>query len=130
MAWEAEFERITTLLGLIQRKVNVVSSLYPLCSWLPEMAEHLSFSCYFANMLWCFVSSWCKIPQIFAFTVRDLLLIHDSASSSQTTKQLIQAVILNGIWSLWKMRNAVVFRNARPSISFLLEEVKTSSYQE
>lgn len=43
-------------------------------------------------MLWAFVSSWCKIPPTFAFSIKDSLEIH-SMIQSESKEEALQAII-------------------------------------
>ncbi|KAK1426775.1 hypothetical protein QVD17_15455 [Tagetes erecta] len=85
--WRAEMERIATGTALSQRGISLDTTCCPLCGDYEETATHLLTSCYVANMVWQHISSWCKIPPIFAFSVRDILEIHKSVGTSKEKKK-------------------------------------------
>jgi len=121
-------ERISTGTALSQRGISLDTTCCPLCGDYEETATNLLTSCYVSNMVWQHISSWCKIPPILVFFVRDILEIHKSVSKSKEKKKIIQAIILIACWSLWKARNEKIFENKSINISNLLQEIKSLGY--
>ncbi|KAK1422577.1 hypothetical protein QVD17_17860 [Tagetes erecta] len=125
-AWQAELDRIPTRQALSCRNINIESILCPLCSQFSETAEHLLISCEYANLIWCYISSWCNIPPIFAFSIRDLLDVFKFLQ--QNKAEAVQTIVMVALWSIWKMRNEVIFNNCNPSIKRLIEDIKILSF--
>ncbi|KAL8242599.1 hypothetical protein R6Q59_012901 [Mikania micrantha] len=71
---------------------------------------------------------WYKIPPIFAFDVRDMFSIYKSLPVGAFKKEVIHPIIPAGCWCLWQARNQSVFKDNRPSVCGLVEEVKRVSY--
>ncbi|KAJ0914113.1 hypothetical protein HanPSC8_Chr06g0234961 [Helianthus annuus] len=55
-----------------------------------ETTEHLFISCSVASTVWIGVSSWCKITNIFAFSISDLLGIHADLRASEKKKRQLK----------------------------------------
>ncbi|KAK1440678.1 hypothetical protein QVD17_06507 [Tagetes erecta] len=110
-AWRAEKERIATRSALRIRGIHLDSHLCPLCGDYEENADHLLVSCYVANMVWHYISSWCKIQPIFAFTIKNILEFHKAINASKRKQKLVQAIILTSCWTIWKTRNEKTFDN-------------------
>ncbi|KAL8217461.1 hypothetical protein R6Q57_020834, partial [Mikania cordata] len=68
------------------------------------------------------------IPPIFAFQIKDLLEIATIHKGDNTKKHLIHAVIIIGVWCIWKTRNEVIFNGSTPSIGRIVEEVKSMGF--
>ncbi|KAK1415527.1 hypothetical protein QVD17_31310 [Tagetes erecta] len=92
--WRAEMDRIATKDALLMRGIITNSNICPLCGEYNETAAHLLVACYFANMTWHFISSWCKIQPIFAFNIKDILEVHKSIDGSRNKRKVVQGIIL------------------------------------
>ncbi|KAL8242915.1 hypothetical protein R6Q59_013217 [Mikania micrantha] len=93
-----------------------------------ETTIRLFTFCYAANIVWQFVSSWCKMQPIFVFSIQVLLEIHRSANGEHLKRKAIHVVILTAIWCLWRSRNERIFKGRRVSILSLKEEIKSLSF--
>ncbi|KAJ0837230.1 putative reverse transcriptase zinc-binding domain-containing protein [Helianthus annuus] len=82
-ACRAEQDRLATLKGLQKRNTLHGPITCRLCGKIDEDANHLFVSCDVASVVWQKVSTWCKIPPIYAFEVRDLLNIHNNLHLSE-----------------------------------------------
>ncbi|KAI3727188.1 hypothetical protein L1987_66999 [Smallanthus sonchifolius] len=127
-AWRAELDRIPTRQALSRRKVSLMSDSCPLCSEHVESVEHLFTSCFYATMLWGFISSWCVTPPIFVFSIRDILELHKTSLVESKKNKALQVVILAALWCTWKLRNQVVFDGKKASFRRLCEDLKCVSY--
>ncbi|KAD4179295.1 hypothetical protein E3N88_27886 [Mikania micrantha] len=128
VAWRAEMNRLPTRLVLRRRGVAVDSTACPMCNEGEETAEHLIIGCPFANEVWQSLSQWCKIPPIYAFEIKDLLQLSNSLNEDRSKKDLLHAVIICGLWCIWKTRNEIVFKGTSPSVGGIVEEVKRMGF--
>ncbi|PWA44141.1 reverse transcriptase domain, Reverse transcriptase zinc-binding domain protein [Artemisia annua] len=99
-AWRAEQDRLTTYNGLKRRTILSGSSSCRVCGDGEEDAAHLFISCAAATLLWQQISSWCRIPPVYAHTVRDLFDVHNHIGCSAGKKDLIKMIILAGTWTI------------------------------
>ncbi|MFS7999230.1 hypothetical protein Hanom_Chr12g01163601 [Helianthus anomalus] len=100
----------------------------PFCGDKDESATHLFAECAVSSIVWQMASSWINIPPIYAFTIEDLLRVHENITGTATIKKLAQAIVLISCWSLWKSRNDLIFTGTRVDISRLLAEIKSTSF--
>ena len=121
-------DRIATMDALAVRNVPVETQLCSLCSDGEESADHLIISCYIAAATWQAISDWCNIPPLFAFSIKELLLVHEDNRYGKVKKAHLQAVIYTTCWCIWKERNEAIFKNKRPSVSNIVREVKSLSF--
>ncbi|PWA74999.1 RNA-directed DNA polymerase, eukaryota, Reverse transcriptase zinc-binding domain protein [Artemisia annua] len=84
-------------------------------------------SCHSAAVIWQAISYWCKLPPIYAFDVKDLFGIHSQINDNYKAR-IIYMIILTAMWVIWKERNEATFNNKRPSIAFIIKEIKLTSY--
>ncbi|PWA48207.1 toll/interleukin-1 receptor (TIR) domain-containing protein [Artemisia annua] len=99
-----------------------------LCNDGDESSDHMLLSCYVSASVWNAISNWCNIPQLFAFTIPDLLSAHNLCRCDKEKKALLQAIIYTSCWCIWKERNEAIFRNKRPSIPNIIKEIKCLSF--
>lgn len=99
-----------------------------ICEEEVESAEYLMISCRFAQLVWSVISSWCKVPSIYAFTIRDLLEMHRYTSFSKRKAKAFYAVCLTTIWCVWRAQNALVFEGNPIILNNVVGEIKALSY--
>ncbi|KAK1431592.1 hypothetical protein QVD17_08053 [Tagetes erecta] len=126
--WRAEKERITTSLALSSRGVHLESHACPLCGDYMETTEHLLVSCSVARLVWQFISSWCHIPPLYVFSVKDLLEAHKSINGLTIKKKAIQAIVLTACWKIWVTRNEKVFDGKSVNITKLMQDIKSLGF--
>ncbi|XP_076927472.1 uncharacterized protein LOC143591034 [Bidens hawaiensis] len=102
-------ERIPTLFSLAKRNAISASVVCPICEEEIESAEHLLVSCSFAQSVWCIIAGWCKVPPIFAFSIRDLLELYRFSCLPTRKAKVFHAVCLATMWCIWKARNSLLF---------------------
>ncbi|KAL8258081.1 hypothetical protein R6Q59_030122 [Mikania micrantha] len=79
--------------------------------------------------IWLGITNWCRLHQpIYAFSVKDMLHLHQSLNVSVRKKEAFHVVVLTAFWFIWKARNEAQFRGRRCSFHSLLEEIKALSY--
>ncbi|KAK9068401.1 hypothetical protein SSX86_012514 [Deinandra increscens subsp. villosa] len=126
--WRAQLCRLPTLDGLIRRNILVGSDVCPLCSSAIETVEHLFTGCEIALDIWSQISSWCKIPQLFCFSMEDLAQIHNNLRGCKSKAMVVQAIIHTACWVLWKARNDAVFNKKKIVTQKIFTDIKTLSF--
>ncbi|XP_022040593.1 uncharacterized protein LOC110943145 [Helianthus annuus] len=128
LAWRAELDRLPTRCALVRRNINVESHLCPLCGDEPESTEHLFLSCGFVQSVWAVIAQWCKLPNAFVFSIRDILDMDVHTPGSAKLKKALYAVCLTSLWCVWKVRNETVFNQASPSVQKTVSDIKSLSF--
>ncbi|KAJ0589501.1 putative reverse transcriptase zinc-binding domain-containing protein [Helianthus annuus] len=75
-AWRMEMDRVPTAKALMKRNIDIGDPACPLCNSEEETADHVFMACFVASAVWNGLCSWCNIPNIIAFSLKDLLSIH------------------------------------------------------
>ncbi|XP_021974524.1 uncharacterized protein LOC110869590 [Helianthus annuus] len=128
VSWSAEKDRLPTRCALARRSVNVPDLLCLFCSEHDETGEHLFVSCQFAQIIWQNIATWCKIPSFIAFDFKDILNMHGYNSGSWKKKKVLNAIFLVTVWCIWKARNEAMFNSVQPSVTKILDEVKSMAF--
>ncbi|KAJ0860577.1 putative reverse transcriptase zinc-binding domain-containing protein [Helianthus annuus] len=128
VSWRARSERLLTRVALAARNMNIGDTRCPLCAEYDETSDHLFVSCHFSQSIWLIIAQWCRIPPMVAFSFKDILDTHISVYGSKKKKKVISVIIQVVIWSIWRMRNEVIFGLVEPNISKVVEESKSMAY--
>ncbi|KAJ0450600.1 putative reverse transcriptase zinc-binding domain-containing protein [Helianthus annuus] len=127
-AWRSEMDKIPTVEALRKRNINIGDPICPLCNSEEETSDHVFNACFVAANVWNGINSWCKISNIFAFSIKDLLTLYKDINGSEKKKEAVQGIILIGMWSIWHARNSVKFSNAFVRIDSIISEIKALSF--
>ncbi|KAJ0683034.1 putative reverse transcriptase zinc-binding domain-containing protein [Helianthus annuus] len=128
LVWRAEMDRIPTYDALNIRGVTIGDGLCALCRSEVETAEHVFTSCWFSSVLWQKVSLWCRIPPIFAFSLRDLLEVHKGRHIRPGLRLIVHGIIIVSCWCLWIARNKAVFSSIEAKVDDVFSEVKSLGF--
>ncbi|XP_022024548.1 uncharacterized protein LOC110924877 [Helianthus annuus] len=120
--------RIPTTDALSRRGIDIGDGLCPLCSSEEESTDHLLTSCVVAVILWQKISLWCRIPPIFAFSIKDLLEIHKTGNLKGGEREALHGIITVACWCLWLARNKVKFSASEIKVDSVFSDVKSLGY--
>ncbi|XP_076950772.1 uncharacterized protein LOC143623844 [Bidens hawaiensis] len=127
-AWRAELDKLPLLTLLARRNVGVGSLDGPACGELEETTEHIFVSCGLAQSVWQVISIWCNVPQVCAFSVRDLLELYKFTKFPKRKTKAFHAVCMVTLWCLWKVRNDMVFGGLKILARNVVKDVKALSF--
>ncbi|XP_058721842.1 uncharacterized protein LOC131593378 [Vicia villosa] len=110
-AWKVFIDRIPTRDQLLNRGVvNVTCPDCVMCGSCLESSSHLFFNCQEVKGIWKHVFLWLGTPN--EFTEEEMLsfdVIQEKVNCSKR-RILINYVWFATIWSIWLMRNAIIFK--------------------
>ncbi|KAM0008212.1 putative reverse transcriptase zinc-binding domain-containing protein [Helianthus debilis subsp. tardiflorus] len=121
-------DRIPTGEALRKKNVHFGEVTCRLCNCAGETSEHVFIGCYVASNVWNGISKWCKIPNIFAFSLKDLFGVHMDLRASEKKKDAVQGIMIIACWSLWRARNNLIFSNCPIKIASILSEIKVLGF--
>ncbi|XP_076894468.1 uncharacterized protein LOC143546762 [Bidens hawaiensis] len=128
LAWRASLERLPTLVALAKRNICYGSVLCPICGEVKETLEHMFNSCRFAQDVRQVISMWYGAHSVFAFCIQDLLDLFKYSGFTSSKKKAFHAVCLITMWSIWKLRNDVVFNGKPSQLARVVGEIKSLSF--
>ncbi|KAD2394189.1 hypothetical protein E3N88_41166 [Mikania micrantha] len=128
LSWRAELGKIPTRSVLRIKNINIGSLTCKLCDKAEETIDHLFTACQMSTYyLWSKIESWCKLPPLFAFSFRDLMVFHNSLVATKLRKELVLSVLQMTVWCIWKARNDAMFRQHRIIKEKMVDDVKMLS---
>ncbi|KAJ0568394.1 putative reverse transcriptase zinc-binding domain-containing protein [Helianthus annuus] len=111
---------------LAKRNVNLGSLCCKLCGEANESLEHLLVSCSFAEGVWEFIASWCRIPMRPVMKVKDVVDFGAHVKGCARWRKLVNGIMRVGVWCIWNCRNEAVFKQKERSIEEIKDEIKQS----
>ncbi|MFS8003872.1 putative reverse transcriptase domain, fatty acid desaturase domain, acyl-CoA desaturase [Helianthus anomalus] len=115
-AWRAELDRLPSKVELIKRNISLPDDVCPLCGTDQETTLHLFTACQFSMEVWMKITRWCKVPDLVAFSVRDILEFPDFCGLNGWRLLAVKGILIITCWLIWKARNDHVFGNKASSV--------------
>lgn len=128
LLWRVRLGRLPTKRNLIRRGVDLSSDSCPLCHSAPESEDHLFLHCSTGKEIRASIKTWCsKFPFISASLIEFLDLGRDNISIN-ARDLILEAVIAAYYWSIWNLRNSLIFRNKGTPVNIIASEVLANSF--
>ncbi|XP_058786092.1 uncharacterized protein LOC131660788 [Vicia villosa] len=115
---------------LLRRNVpNIASVNCPFCETQAENLNHLFFDCSMAKFIWERIFVWLGAGQFLSLAdFRSFSAIQEKVKL-EIIKEKINIVWISTIWSLWNMRNSMVFENHLYSFEWVFNSVLFFSWR-
>ncbi|XP_021984601.1 uncharacterized protein LOC110880044 [Helianthus annuus] len=127
--WRAVLDRIPTREALVIRNINIPSITCALCGSNAETVDHLLISCQYAQLVWTAISLWVKLPlPRYLLSLVRLLEYIESYCSSEEKRKAIYLVTAATCWTLWRIRNNLIFNQKKTQVSRAVGNVKALSF--
>ncbi|MFS7972208.1 putative RNA-directed DNA polymerase [Helianthus anomalus] len=126
--WRAFLDRLPTKVALMRRRIFVENIMCVWCHSKEESIEHLLTGCHISAAVWSGISRWCRVPEIYAFGVKDLVELHEYYGGSDTKKLLLHSSIIIVCWRLWRARNETVFSSKDAKVGDIIADVKSFGF--
>ncbi|KAH1209320.1 putative ribonuclease H protein [Glycine max] len=121
-AWRLIRDRLPTRQNLRRRQVQITDMLCPFCRIQEEGASHLFFHCNKIQPIWWDTMSWLHIKGAFPLSPKQHFLQHLGVQVDGVRTNRWQYWWLALTWSIWKLRNSIVFSNATFNANSLFED--------
>ncbi|XP_022013770.1 uncharacterized protein LOC110913232 [Helianthus annuus] len=128
LVWRAQMGRIATLDALIKRNCFNGENRCIMCGDGSETAEHLFCTCVVASEVWARISRWAHVGPIYAFSLSDLLEVHEFSGLGNKAKDILKGVIMIVLWCIWKARNGRRFSDSHKSADKIVQDVKSLGF--
>lgn len=121
--WRCLLDRLPTSENLLKRRVLATAeqAVCKLCHGEIESSSHLLFSCTVAMDIWKEIYKWLGISTALPQTARSHLLQFQFGGSKNKG---VSAIWLATTWTIWLIRNDVVFRDVVPCLTNALDLIK------
>ncbi|KAG5002034.1 hypothetical protein JHK87_023106 [Glycine soja] len=110
-AWRLFKDRLPTKKNLQRRQIQIVDSLCPFCKRVEEDASHLFIHCIKIQPIWWDSMSWMNIKGAFPLKPKHHFLQHSFIQIGGIRVKRWQGWWLAVNWSIWQMRNKILFSN-------------------
>ncbi|KAJ0605604.1 hypothetical protein HanHA300_Chr02g0064871 [Helianthus annuus] len=110
------------------RNVQLQDSFCSLCGDNEETTDHILTGCGLAAGVWAAISVWCRVPNIFAFSTKDLVSAQAQQGWPENKKIIVQGIITIAAWRVWKARNEKTFSNKVPKVADIISDIKTLGF--
>ena len=121
-AWRLIRDRLPTRQNLRRRQVQLTDMLCPFCRIKEEGASHLFFHCSKIQPIWWDTMSWLHIKGAFPLSPKQHFLQHFGVQLDGVRINKWQYWRLALTWSIWKLRNSIVFSNVTFNANSLFED--------
>ncbi|KAL5161528.1 putative ribonuclease H protein [Glycine soja] len=121
-AWRLLRDRLPTRKNLQRRQIQLTDSLCPLCRTQQEDASHLFFHCSKVQPIWWETMSWLQVKGAFPLSPQQHFHHHLGVQPTGVRNNRWHCWWLALTWSIWKLRNSIVFSNANFDANNLFKE--------
>ncbi|KAJ0613479.1 hypothetical protein HanIR_Chr02g0051791 [Helianthus annuus] len=74
------------------------------------------------------IDGWTRCPRLFAFTVKDVINIHNQIRGTRRWRKLMHSIVMVTLLGIWRSRNDWVFNDKEPSLDELKNEIRQLSF--
>lgn len=129
-AWRLLLDRLQTKHNLRRRQVihGPEAVLCPLCNLVEESSDHLFISCPFSTTVWCSVHRWLGISSALPASVKVLFSQFPSLGRNKLQCSIEVGVWMSVCWSIWLLRNSIIFREGVSDDDLILDLIQTRSW--
>ncbi|PWA78063.1 RNA-directed DNA polymerase, eukaryota, Reverse transcriptase zinc-binding domain protein [Artemisia annua] len=106
-AWRVALNRLPTSDNLMQRGVQLSSSLCAFCGLVDENRDHCLLSCPRVKSLWVKIWSWWGSPALFNPSLPDILMGSFEFLKDKWVSRAFHGVCLTTLWHIWNWRNKI-----------------------
>ncbi|KAJ0641962.1 putative RNA-directed DNA polymerase [Helianthus annuus] len=128
LIWRLIQDKLPTYGALARRNIIIQDNRCKMCGEEEESAVHLFGSCRLTEVIWEFVSSWCKIKQVLILELKDLANIQKCNRGSPRWKKVVNLVTQAAIWVIWRSRNEAIFEGKQLYVNKMKEDIKMYGY--
>jgi hypothetical protein len=130
-SWKLVRDRLPTRENLRKRGVvgngGVTDCVH--CNGIPEAAVHLFLHCNFASSVWKAVFRWLGLVLVIPPSLPMLFECFVGVASSKQSKVGFSVIWHATVWSIWRLRNSVIFSNGVSDVEVVVDSVKLLSWR-
>jgi hypothetical protein len=130
-SWQLLYDRIPTRLNLSHRGIIAIeeSRECVVCVGRVESSTHLFMHCPFAMRVWYDIFRWLGVNIVIPPSIALLFEMFRGLGRNKKLRQGFTMIWHATIWSIWKVRNSVIFANGVLDLNALVDEVKVTSWK-
>jgi hypothetical protein len=128
--WRLLLEKLPTREALFRKGMitNIIERCCVLCFNLEESLDHLFLNCHFSATLWKHVLNWMDVGDFMTGSMQEHFIHFGDIIKDKVHKRCRHIIWLATTWSLWCMRNNILFQGGSVNLSLLLNQIKFMSW--
>jgi hypothetical protein len=125
--WSVLLDKFPSKAKLCLRGIPLehVESLCCLCASTLETGTHLFVDCYFSRLVWNKILSWLNLSCQLSWDLKQILIALCGMVKGKNQTCVISMIWGCVIWSLWKVRNAKVFKNVEKGVEEVFNSIQS-----
>jgi len=129
--WRALQDMLATYENLQNKGILVKNGMCVFCGIHAETNNHLFFNCVVVARIWKLCDKWAGIQFVNHSLIKEHFFSFDLVGLGRRENNIWRVVWVGIVWSIWKHRNNIIFRNQVPDIEkvFALSQVKTWAWR-
>lgn len=118
--WMAIINKINTRSMLVKRGIlDISAAICPICLAEEEMVDHLFIHCYKHWLIWSKIINWWGLAWCCPRNLANLFSQWDSLVYGKFQKKVWVMLFFSATWSMWLLRNDVIFKQKIPDYDTL-----------
>nr|KYP66064.1 Putative ribonuclease H protein At1g65750 family [Cajanus cajan] len=128
-AWQLLLNSLPVRASLARRGIPVSNVFCALCNNEAENVCHLFLHCRISCKIWYLVLRWLGISACLPNALDELLLSMDGFACVKKQGRIFTTIWISVIWSLWLLRNRIIFNDGVLDIMEIVEAIKYRSWK-
>ena len=121
-AWRLLWDRLPTKVNLRARQVQILDLTCPFCRRGEETASHIFIHCIKTQPIWWETMNWINMQGPLPWSITDHFMQFSSLQVAGIRPRRWQWWWMAVTWSIWQLRNSIVFSNATFDGNKLVED--------
>ncbi|GJS83857.1 RNA-directed DNA polymerase, eukaryota [Tanacetum coccineum] len=127
-AWRARRDYLPTRANLNRRGIILESSMCPLCHSEEEDINHVLFRCDLAKIIFRRICRWWDLDWHDIESFSDWFSWFSLIRLTAKSKSMLEGVFCVAWWSIWGLRNRIIFNETPPRRSVIFDDIVSFSF--
>ncbi|GJW08227.1 RNA-directed DNA polymerase, eukaryota [Tanacetum coccineum] len=127
-AWRARRDYLPTRANLNRRGIILESSMCPLCHSEEEDINHVLFRCDLAKIIFRRICRWWNLDWHDIESFSDWFSWFSLIRLTAKSKSMLEGVFCVAWWSIWGLRNRIIFNETPPRRSVIFDDIVSFSF--
>nr|GEW45197.1 hypothetical protein [Tanacetum cinerariifolium] len=126
--WRLNLHKLSSIVNLYKKGIDVGSILCPICHDDVEMVNHTFFNCEIAKDLWALLVNWWELDIPMCVNILGWYVWLDSLHVSIRARLFLEGVGGTLLWSIRSFHNHLIFSSLPPKKAMLWDSIVLQSF--